>query len=251
MLFLDEPIALSETEMDIYHYITRNIDRVIYMRIRDLANEVHYSTTTILRFCRKFGCHGFAEFRTKLALYRKNKSTTTIDPSDETTYIDFLKRTAQPDFQQRLDAVVDCLKDTELVIFLGAGSSKAIAQYGAIYFSSLFRLSISIDDLPNHPFNYLADTLAQRASLFIVSVSGENEEIVKVIEELRMAQVKIISITNSTNSTIARLSDANIPYYINLEQFDETRTNITSQLPALYTVELVGKKMRQLLEQEK
>lgn len=247
MLFLDQPVELSDTEMDIYNYITRNIDRVIYMRIRDLAAEVHYSTTTILRFCHKFGCDGFAEFRTKLSLYRKNQELTTVDESDETTYIEFLKRTAQADFQQDIANVVDILKEMDLVIFIGVGSSKIIAQYGALYFSSLFLMSISIDDLPNHPLNYFSENIAKNTCLFVLSVAGENQDLVKVIEQQRMANAKIISVTNSAKSTIAKLSDGNISYYINREQFHDTNTNITSQLPALYTVELVGKEMRKQL----
>lgn len=248
MLFLEDAIELTDTELDIYNYISSNIERVIYMRIRDLAEEVHYSTTTILRFCRKFGCEGFAEFRTKLSLFRKNQKETPIDASDETTYIDFLKRTSQTDFQQSIDDVVDILTETELVIFIGVGSSKVIAQYGALYFSSLFLMSISIDDLPNHPLDYFSSNLAKNACIFFVSVEGENKEMVKIIEQQRMAQAKIISITNSSKSTIAKLSDANIAYYINREHYQET--NITSQLPALYTLELVGKKMRTRLNQE-
>ncbi len=36
------------------------------MKVRELAEEVHVSTTTILRFCKKVGCEGYSEFRLKL-----------------------------------------------------------------------------------------------------------------------------------------------------------------------------------------
>lgn len=245
MLFLDETIDLTETEMTIYNYITRHIDKVIYMRIRDLADEVHYSTTTILRFCHKFDCQGFSEFRIKLRLFRKNQQLTHIDRTDETTYIDFLTRTAQPEFQGAIQKVCTLLEETELTIFVGIGASKVMAQYGSLYFSSLFLMSIHIDDLANHPLYYLSDQVSKKLALFIVSVDGENKEIIKNIHQLKLHNAKIISITNSAKSTIAKLSDANIPYYINKEQFQEA--NITSQLPALYTIELVGKEMRKLL----
>ncbi|MIV05195.1 MurR/RpiR family transcriptional regulator, partial [Salmonella enterica] len=52
MLFLDKNLELNDTELDIYNYIVANLDKVVYMRIRDLATEAHVSTTTILRFCR-------------------------------------------------------------------------------------------------------------------------------------------------------------------------------------------------------
>lgn len=92
MLFLEQNIELNDTELEIYNYITANLNQVVYMRIRDLADETHVSTTTILRFCRKFKCNGFSEFRVKLKLYAEKQRRIAIDMSDETTYIDFFKK---------------------------------------------------------------------------------------------------------------------------------------------------------------
>ena len=47
--------------------------------------------------------------------------------------------------------------------------------------------------------------------------------------------------TNSANSTIARISDLNIPYYINVETYQET--NITSQLPVVYLLEYLAREV--------
>lgn len=41
----------------------QNRDEVMYMTIRELADAAGVSTTTILRFCRKFNCDGYSEFR--------------------------------------------------------------------------------------------------------------------------------------------------------------------------------------------
>lgn len=249
MLFLTEPVALTDTEMEIYKYVASNIDKVIYMRIRELADEVHYSTTTVLRFCRKFGCEGFSEFRVKLQMFRKSQASIPIDTTDETTYIDFLNRTTQPEFKDNLAEVVAILEESELVIFVGAGASKIMAQYGSLYFSSLFLLSTHIDDLANHPLDHLSHYISKKVCLFIISVDGENEDIIRSIHQLKLQQAKVVSITNSAKSTTAKLSDANIAYYINKEQYQDA--NITSQLPALYTIELIGKEMRKFLNNQK
>lgn len=54
MLFLPYKIELEDLDLHIYKYISANYDKVIYMRIRDLATATHVSTSTILRFCHKF-----------------------------------------------------------------------------------------------------------------------------------------------------------------------------------------------------
>ncbi|MDH6363885.1 DNA-binding MurR/RpiR family transcriptional regulator [Enterococcus sp. PF1-24] len=59
----------------------------------------------------------------------------------------------------------------------------------------------------------------------------------------------IISITNSSNSTIAKLSDVNIPYYVSREELDGA--DITSQVPALFTIEYLAKEVRKKMKQKK
>lgn len=246
MLFLEKNVDLNDTELAIYNYIINHLDKVVYMRIRELADEIHVSTTTILRFCRKFECSGFSEFRVKLQIYEEKQKQTKVDMSDETTYIDFLRRTAELPFQSKVKEAVEILHETELVLFMGIGASGVIAEYGALYFSSLFTLALNIEDPLNHPFDHLSSKLSDRICLIVISVEGENEDIIRYIHQLKRQHSKIISITNSAKSTIARLSDANIAYYINKETYIEA--NITSQLPALYTIESIAREIRRELD---
>lgn len=55
----------------------------------------------------------------KLQLYLEEQKLAQIDMADETTYIDFLKRTAQPEFKAQIQNAVEILRDRELVLFAG------------------------------------------------------------------------------------------------------------------------------------
>ncbi len=69
-MFTHEMIAsFNELETSLYNYISQNSEKVVYMRIRELANETHVSTASILRFCKKINCEGFSEFKVKLKMY--------------------------------------------------------------------------------------------------------------------------------------------------------------------------------------
>ena len=59
----------NELELSLYSYIMMNRKKVMYMRIRELADEAHVSTTTILRFCKKLKCEGFSEFKVRFKMY--------------------------------------------------------------------------------------------------------------------------------------------------------------------------------------
>ncbi|GAA3331490.1 hypothetical protein GCM10020331_088280 [Ectobacillus funiculus] len=48
MMFPSEILAtFNELEYSLYNYVIANGDKVIYMRIRDLADQAHVSTSTI------------------------------------------------------------------------------------------------------------------------------------------------------------------------------------------------------------
>lgn len=69
MLFLDEELTLSTTDRYIYDYVCKNLDRVVYMRVRELAEACSVSPSTVMRFCERFGCKGYSEFRFRLQEY--------------------------------------------------------------------------------------------------------------------------------------------------------------------------------------
>lgn len=55
---------------------------------------------------------------------------------------------------------------------------------------------------------------------------------------------KIISITNNRQSTIAKISDLNIPYYVPEEYYESA--NITTQFPVLFLLEWLAKEVFKL-----
>ncbi|WP_313470137.1 MurR/RpiR family transcriptional regulator [Carnobacterium sp.] len=242
MLFLDYTPELTPLDRDIYKYISDHLEQVIYMRIRDLASNTHTSPTSILRFCRKFECEGYSEFRIKLNMYLKENQTASLEGIDEMAIIDFVNRTTQPLYQERIKDAVDLLKDKELILFLGSGSSNIIAAYGSLYFSSIFNIALRIEDPVNLPIDYVSKSLSKKICIIALSVSGETNEIINCLNHLNFTNSSIISITNSSKSTIAQLSDVNIPYYISKEY--NKHADITSQIPALYTIEFLAKEVR-------
>ena len=60
---------LNDLELEVYNYIMRHQEKVLEMKIRELAEASHVSTTTVLRFCKKVGCNGYSEFKVKYKMY--------------------------------------------------------------------------------------------------------------------------------------------------------------------------------------
>ncbi len=248
MLFLDFTPDLTPIELDVYKYIANHLDKVVYMRIRELAQETHVSTTTILRFCQKFECSGFSEFKIRLNLYLKESAPVAGGETFDAYAIKhFISRTLEPDFQQIITQAAELLQDKSLLLFIGKGVSSVTASYGALHFSSVCKMALRIEDPENYPFDFLNETDARNMGIIILSVSGETREIIRFLNKMTVKQATIISITNSQNSTIARLSDVNIPYYITKKQIQDA--DVTSQIPAMYILEQLASSVKKHLNQ--
>jgi DNA-binding MurR/RpiR family transcriptional regulator len=239
-MFSNEVIAsFNELETSLYNYICQNGDKVAYMRIRELADETHVSTATILRFCRKVNCEGFSEFKVKLKMHLEGNKKTVIK-SVHHSVVEFFERTLKGDLEIKIKQAASLVNTAENVIFIGIGSSGILAEYGARYFSSLGKFSLYIKD-PHFPIH---TKLRNNSVTIALSVSGENHFTVTHLNQLKQEGSKIISITNNKLSTIAKISDINIPYYVTEEFVEEA--NITTQVPVVYILESMAREIHKL-----
>lgn len=236
MFSTDIIASFNEIETSLYNYICQNSDKVAYMRIRELADETHVSTATILRFCKKLNCEGFSEFKVKLKMYLKEDKKTKIKSSQQTV-VEFFERTLKGDFEEKIKEAASLITKADIVIFIGIGSSGILAEYGARYFSSLGKFSLYIKD-PHFPIH---SKLRNNSVTIALSVSGENNFTVTHLNQLKKEGSKIVSITNNKLSIIAKISDINIPYYVTEEFYEES--NITTQVPVVYILESMAREI--------
>lgn len=244
-MFSSKDIAtFNELEYSLYNYITSNMDKVIYMRIRDLADQTHVSTSTILRFCRKLNCEGFSEFKIKLKLYLDENEKSKLKEMKH-FLSEFMEKTLKEDFEKQLKEAAKLIASQENVLLIGFASSGILAQYGARYFSSLGKFSLYIND-PYFPFHqrYLQNSLA-----VALSVSGETEHTIHQVNKLKEHGNQIISITNNKNCTLARISNMNISYYVTEERSDDSNVpiDVTTQLPVMYILEYMAREVHKLI----
>jgi len=239
-MFSSDIIAsFNELETSLYNYIMQNSDKVAYMRIRELADETHVSTATILRFCRKLNCEGFSEFKVKLKMHFKENEKTVIKNSQH-SLVEFFERTLKGDLEEKIKTAAELVHTADNVIFIGIGSSGILAEYGARYFSSLGKFSMYIKD-PHFPIH---SKLRTNSVIIALSVSGETNFTITHLHQLKQEGSKIISVTNNKLSTVAKISDLNISYYVTEEFIEEANT--TTQVPVVYILEAMAREIYQL-----
>ncbi|MFS0752572.1 MurR/RpiR family transcriptional regulator [Oceanobacillus sp. 1P07AA] len=224
----------SDLEFSLYNFIVTHPEKVIYMRIRDLANETHVSPTSILRFCKKLGFDGFTEFKVQLKMYMNQTENLSFIHST-TSLTEYLERTMQHDYDQRIRTISQSIAAAQTIIFIGIGTSGILAEYGSRYFSALKKFSLHIKD----PYFPMYTSSLENSVAIVLSVSGETESIINLTNRVKEEGTKVISITNFPDCTLAKLSDYNLSYFVSTE-YRET-FNLTTQIPVIHLLESLAK----------
>lgn len=111
--------SLNDMEMLVYDYLMKNKEKVTYMTVRELADEVHVSTATVMRFCRKAGFDGYSEFKVKFKMFlneEKNKKHQVNEDIQEIQ--EYFQKISSEIHQKELDEIADVVRDAKQVILL-------------------------------------------------------------------------------------------------------------------------------------
>jgi len=227
----------NETEIQIYKFIVDNGEKIPYMTIRELGEAMHVSTSTILRFCDKLNCGGYKEFKERLKKYLY-KTKEMAPQNDLVELLNYFKSTNTNFFEHKIEQGADFIRKAETVVFIGGGSSGTLARYGARYFSNLGKFSIGLEDA----YYPITKDIASPTVIMALSVSGETKGIINLIDRFKANKCNILSITNQTNSSIAKMSDWNISYNMNIHEINGGY-NATTQVPVLFLIESLARRI--------
>lgn len=238
-------LSFNELDFEVYNFILKNSDKIPYMTIRELAEESHVSTTTVLRFCKKLNCEGFSEFKIRFKIFQESSKKIPLK-NDSSILYDFLNRASSEEFEKKLDEISVVLERAKSLIFIGSGNSGVMAQYAARYFSSAGKFALHVEN----PMFQISLENPTDSAVIVFSVSGEGDSLIRNIGTLRSNKTTVISVTNSQNCPIAKISDFNLSYYVQHELNKDGRypakVDITTQFPVVYIIETLARKVYNL-----
>lgn len=229
--------SLNALESRVNNYIIKNLNAVIYMTIRELADNTGVSTATILRFCKKMDFNGYSELKAFLKIHL-NKNSSLLIPHGAEEILSFFKSIRNDDFDELIGQAAEHISDAKRLFFVGAGSSGTLGRYGARFFSNIGMFSNHIDD----PYYPVSSDMVQSAVAVVLSVSGETPEIIKLARHFVMHGCKVLSITSNPDSTLARLADFTVTYHVT-RILIEDEYDITTQIPVMFILESIGRRL--------
>lgn len=228
--------SFNELEMLVYQYVMSHKEEIKYMTIRELAEAVHVSTSTVLRFCKKAGCDGYSEFRVRFKMYLKEEREK--QPKQDLEEMrNFFRAVETAEYEDVIKTAVKMIREANHLIFIGIGTSGILGKYGARYFSNLGKYSQHIED-PYYPIT----VDMEKTVVIALSESGETQEMIRLAGRFQEHGCRIVSITNKASTTLGRMSDLNLTYYVAHRMVRE-EYNITTQVPVIFLLEALGRRL--------
>lgn len=246
-------------EQRVADFVMENLEAVSQMVIADLAEACNVSTPTVIRFCRTLGCDGYRDFKIKLArnvavsmqyLAPSQESSAPRDNSPVDLVVGALnsaleKTRAQLD-PDAFEAAVLRLCDTNQILFVGIGGGSSIVANDAA--NRFFRLGIPSTFVNDSYLTQMrAATLKRNDTLFLISASGEAQEVIKAAEiangygasticitrpESRLARISTIAITVDLPEDLD-IHKPTASRYAHLVLIDSLATAVAQAQPAL------------------
>lgn len=200
----------------------------------DLANHVHVSTATVIRFCKKLGCSGFIELKYKL---RESLAIETYEHSiQQSTFGDFTKHIQSDEYASDIQKAVELIKNADSLFVLGLSPFNGVAQFLAHSFSYLGYYCTAIEDKFCHVPKVLED---QSAVILIVYDEIVEKELFEELEKYKAKNYKVIMITSTDIGVMKYLCD----HIIYASNGYLKMGNIVSGIPVQYTFERIMKEL--------
>lgn len=220
--------SLNETETYVYNYVVKNTKKVLNESIRELANDTHVSTATIMRFCKKMGCEGFTELKYRLKENVEIQETKEDDANNQ--FDSFIERVESSDYLESIRRAAEIIKQSDLILTLGIGTTGDFAKYTSRLLSGMGYCCYGVDGAA-----YPAQRVAEGYQVVII-VFYERLQKNPLFEEIYRYKNKnymIIMLSNNNMGSMEHLCDE----VIHISDGSVMLGKIHSGIPMLYAIE--------------
>lgn len=196
---------LTNSEQKVFTYIYANQQKVIKMKINDLAKETFISKTVIINLSQKLGFEGFSDL--KYYLKSNNSADDDIKVLEDLQYglkqnIEKTFVVIEADLYKKISREVI---EAKTVYVFARGTSKA-----AGYYLNHLLLTLGIKCIFVKDYNLLTlvgNTLESDELVILISLSGNTEKILEVANIAKVKGSRTIAITSFGNNELSKISD--------------------------------------------
>ncbi|QIL46795.1 MurR/RpiR family transcriptional regulator [Vagococcus coleopterorum] len=227
--------SLTKQEREAGEYILKHLDQMEQMTIQELAKLANVSSATVTRLSRKLDYTNFSELKSYIREERTKQLNPKVplDSPVANYYQQMLQSVESLVNQGMIEKLETLVKQARKILIVGIGSSGLTAMEAKLH---LARMGFVVDCISDpHAMKMSAVLLEPEDLLICISNSGETQAIIDTVTYAKTNGVSVVSLTNSTHSTLAKISDLFLATS-SLETIDDPRF-INSQFTNIFILD--------------
>lgn len=244
---IHQQLKLSKSELQIRETILADPSAITSMTIAQLAKLSSVSEPTVTRFCHKFECSGYPDFKVKIATelaVATPKMNQAVEPDDSTTaVIDKIFSSnhaaltlCEKECNSRdIDNAANLIIKANALYFFGNGASASVALDAQQKFMRFDTPVIVENDYLNQ--RMLAAGMNRQCVAICVSHTGRTKSMVTVAQEAMNAGATVIGVT-SDDSPLAEI--CNHVLHVKAREDTELYTPMTSRIAHLVILDILA-----------
>lgn len=238
---------LPRAEKSFAQALVENPEAITEMTLAEIARETNSSDASIIRFCKRLGCHGYTELKQEFMAAAAEKETVydeTVSSAD--TIEDIMKKVFQSNIQtlqntmvmaneKNYQEAVDALVSAKSIHFFGVGDAFAACQFAFMKFSRLGVISSAESDIMMQ-FT-AANNLGPGDVALAVSYEGRSRNVVQAMSIAKKRGATTICITKMSKSPLLKYTD--IPLYIAISDLSIGRDKVTRRVADQFILDVL------------
>ena len=217
---LKKASQLTERENDIRSYFLGHPEHIADMSCRDIGEATYTSASSVTRFCQKFGCKGYPDFKVRFLSDVKGgqilDDPASVQISERENMVTLLGKVSEVQ-TQALEATRKALSLSQLlriqrlllehpyIDFYAYDTNIHLARYAGSQFFHAGKIAAVYSETDIQVLNTLIAPEGHLAVL--ISHTGENFKLIELARLLRRNKTKTIIITSGKETTLGKMAD--------------------------------------------
>ncbi|MBE6185632.1 MAG: MurR/RpiR family transcriptional regulator [Bacillus sp. (in: Bacteria)] len=222
---------LNDTDDQIIEYIMRNKQGFVHQSIQAIAANLFTVPNTITRLSKKLGYDGFSHMKNSL---KEELDVTTIQEK-ESSFL-HIQKTFELIDQEMIEAAAKMIHDAKHVLFFAVGDT---ANFCEMIVRNL-RVVGKIAEFYHHRHEMVRtlNEYTKHDVLFLISLTGETQQVLEMAELAKTRQIPIISLTHFSRNSLQQTAEINL--YCDAPKKMKNGYNITDRTPVMIILQTLS-----------
>ncbi len=219
----------SESDRAVWQYVSAHREECAQLTIGETAKRCCVSRTAVMRFAQKLGFHGFAELKVYLKMDSQKVTVSGMIDQACSSY----SRAADNIRHKDCDQMFDAMNRAQRIFICGEGMVQTSIkhEFKRIFMSAGWL----IYDVPSgQELLNILPLMTDRDLCILISVSGENDKMVYMAQQLRVRGTPLLSITQRRDNTLSHLCDFQL--YVEAMELVETPIHLMYESTTSYFI---------------